>query len=881
MQTQPGMISAAFQWLTVVVLCSTVAAVPWMLGGVVPAASLVLLSGAIVAAVLSALSQIANRTGGSDLPKIALPLLSLAIIGFWQLSPAAEIPAAGLLPKLNEEVDLVASSAAKTRSMSPADTRTRTANYLSLALIAVAAFQTIRTTATIALAAITVTASGVALSLVAMSLIFQEQAFSWNRIWELGWHQSPVPRGFASFINPNSAGGWLCLIVAITVGFVHWHVMKKNVDSKHRKGRLRISLAGRTWQTVLEFFADLTVWQILSIAAVAFLAAAVASTKSRGALAALAGAIILTTAIKSSFRRLPIVLVMIMLAGSASYLFLQSLDLSEGVTDELETLQDYESAVGSRPEHWADAIHAVVKSPLLGSGHGSYRFSTLSFETTHRNVWFRNADNQYLETLVEAGMFGLILFVSVGWIGLKVAQAATHQAKARRQHKYTHPSQPKLSKRILAGLGTTVTIATLSQAIAASVDYGIAMPPASSLLILLIAAASGYLNSAPATDTPASVGTIACSKSVSIFATLLVALAAAGFLRDQWHATQIDQDVVFGHRLLLAPIQSEDLDQVHLVKNRLSQSLATRPDDPEGLRLLSRLAIAEVRWQTLLSATDSEIRNDPNVSNRWKVWTLFHIVANLSQIEAKSPTEGRKLRLELNKIIDSQQLSETLAAIQSAIPHLPGIPVTRASVAAIQQDTKLFQQQAKLSQIIAPANAETLFELGILALRLNLPELAAGCWHQSLDLTNEFRAAILQDAIQFMPTQEALKQFGPESYSLCTQSAVATRNTELKQQLWDRAEQLWTTVAQPAPENDVKQRIQHLKLSARLHLIMPLVQSALKSHPDSVPLREEYAKQLEANGKFTDALKQWERIQFHHPDNLQAIKNANRLRTLK
>ena len=110
---------------------------------------------------------------------------------------------------------------------------------------------------------------------------------------------------------------------------------------------------------------------------------------------------------------------------------------------------------------------------------------------------------------------------------------------------------------------------------------------------------------------------------------------------------------------------------------------------------------------------------------------------------------------------------------------------------------------------------------------------------------------------------------------------MATRNTELKQQLWDRAEQLWTTVAQPAPENDIKQRIQHLKLSARLHLIMPLVQSALKSHPDSVPLREEYAKQLEANGKFTDALKQWERIQFHHPDNLQAIKNANRLRTLK
>ena len=880
MQTQLGIISTGLQWLTVFVLSLTVATIPWMLGGVVPAASLVLLTGSIAAALLSVLFQISNRAAGADLPKLALPLLGLAVIGFWQLSPSSQPPVAGLLPEFSQQVDLPASSTANVRSMSPGDTRTRTANYLSLTLLALAGFQTIRTGATIAFAAFTLIASGIALSLIAMSLIFQEQTFTWNRYWELGWYRSSGSRGFASFINPNSAGGWLCLIVAITAGFVHWHLLKKSTDSKLRRGRLRISLAGQAWQKTLEFLANLTVWQVLSIAAITFLAAAVAATKSRGALGSLAGAIVLTAAIKSSFRRLPIVLAMLMLAGAVGYLFLQSLDLGEGVTDEIETLSSYESAVGSRPEHWADAVHAIAKSPLLGSGHGSYRFTTLPFETSDRNVWFRNADNQYFETLVEAGLIGLILFVSVGWIGIEVAQAATTRAKTRRQQKHTDTQ--KLSRRTLAGLGTAVTIATLSQAVAATVDFGIAMPPASGLLVLIIATTAGYLNASPSSaESLRSAGSLTCNKFVSVSTTVLIVVAAAGFLQDQWNATQIDVQVVAGHRLLIEPIQSEELDQIHDVKNRLSAQLVNRPDDAEGLRLLSRLATAEFRWETLINAAGPEIRTDRDVANRWKDWTMFRIVGSLSKIETESETAGAQLRSELLKIADSRQLPKTLAAIQNVLPHLPGLPVARASVAAIQQNAELFTQQAKLARILAPANAESLFKLGGVAFRLDQPKLATNCWQQSLALTNRFRAAILEDALQFTTVDEALKRFGPETYALCTESAAAARNKDLKKKLWERAEQLWTAISKPVSESNVTDRIQNLKATRRNNLILPLVQSSIKHHPDSIPIRSEYAKQLEAQGKFLDALQQWERISYHHPELEEAIKNANRLRLLK
>lgn len=879
MQQETRYISPCLRWLTVITLCATVNSIPWILGGVVPVASMVLLCGSLVAASFSLLYQLSLKKSGIDLPKIIVPLLGLAIIGFWQLSPASTLPATGIDAQFSQFSLPPANPSAYTHTLSPSDTRTRIANYLSLALVSLAAFQTLRTGSVISFAALTVIANGIAMGLVGMTLMFENSMFSWNTIWELGWYHSSGSRGFASFINPNSAGGWLCLTMAVTVGWVHWHLKKTAAAPKLRRGRLRISWIGRTWQQALEVLADLTVWQILSLAAVAFLAAAAAATKSRGAMGALTGAILLTVAVKSSIRVLPFALAFVMLGGGLTYAFLDSLDLSNDVTSELETLQSYESAVGSRPEHWWDALHAFADFPLLGTGIGSYRFAILPYGTSYHQVWFRNADNQYIETLVESGLVGLILFVSIGLIGFQVGKAATQHAKVRRHQK--DGETEKLSRRILAGFGTAVTFAVLSQAVAASVDYGIAMPPASSLLILLIAAASGYLNAGPEDEPTRTAGAFRCSKIVAAILTILTIVAAGGFLKDQWHATEIDRHVVKGHRLLIEPIQAGKLDQLQLVAEDLKQSLANRPDDAEGLQLLCRLKTTQFRWQTLLNAAGPDIRTASGLSNQWRDWTLFRLVGSLYQIQQDSPEEGEKLRQQLTKLAAEVGLPETLNSAQQRLPHLPAPALVQAAYAAIVNDSKLFLDQVQRASIIDPADAELQFELGLLALRMQEPELASQCWARSLELSNRFRPAILEDAIQFYFPEEALTKFGPDTYRLCTESASGARNPILREQLWKRAEELWRQVPTPVSETDSVQRLRHLKKTGRSSQIMPWITTILDQHPDNVELRSEYANQLEQNGKYLDALNQWQRIQFHHPDNQAASKNIRRLNELK
>lgn len=879
MQNESGIISVSLRWLSVIALCATVNCVPWMLGGVVPAASLVLLVGSITAATFSLLYQLSSRNAGIDLPKIIAPLLGLAVIGFWQLSPSSGFPAERFDPQVAELPAPPENSAAYSHSLSPSDTRTRIAIYLSLTLIALAGFQTLRTGAVICFAAVTVIANGITMGLVGMTLMFEGDSFSWNSIWELGWYRSSGSRGFASFINPNSAGGWLCLAIAVTVGWAHWHLKKTATAPKLRRGRLRVSWIGRAWQQALEVLADLTVWQILSLAAVAFLAAATAATKSRGAMGAFTGAILLTVAMKSSLRVLPVALALVMLGGGLTYAFLQSLDLSQDVTSELETLQTYETAVGSRPDHWWDALHTAADFPLLGAGLGSYRYATLPYETSHHNAWFRNADNQYIETLVESGLIGLVLFISIGWIGLKVGKAATQHAKVRRQQK--DGTEEKLSRRILAGFGTAVTFAVLSQAVAASVDYGIAMPPASSLLVLLIAAASGYLNAGPSSEPSKMSGAFTCSKAVSVTTTLLAIIATAGFLPDQWHATKIDQHVVTGHRLLIDPVRAEDLDQIPQISDELAKSLSQRPDDAEGLRLLCRMSTTSLRWKTLLQAAGDDIRVDRGLSNRWRDWTLFRLVGSLHQIEKESPAEGRKLRAQITGLAMDLNLPQTLKSAQDQLPHLPGVALAHAAYAAIANNPEQFQQQVLWSTIIDPANAEKQFELGLLALRMGKTDLGTACWERSLKLSNRYRSAILEDAVQFYPADEAMQKFGPGTYQLCAESALAARNPQLRIQLWNHAEDLWKKLPAPISEADNVLRLRHLKTTRQTDLIMPWLEVTLNDYPDNLELRSEYAKQLEASGKHIDAVKQWQRILFHHPDNRAASKNIRRINELE
>ena len=79
--------------LSAATLVLTVAAVPWILGGIVPLARLVLLTGAIAAASMSLVAACLQRQLPRSLPIILIPLAGLALLGMYQLGTETVHPA--------------------------------------------------------------------------------------------------------------------------------------------------------------------------------------------------------------------------------------------------------------------------------------------------------------------------------------------------------------------------------------------------------------------------------------------------------------------------------------------------------------------------------------------------------------------------------------------------------------------------------------------------------------------------------------------------------------------------------------------------------------------------------------------------------------------
>lgn len=59
---------------------------------------------------------------------------------------------------------------------------------------------------------------------------------------------------------------------------------------------------------------------------------------------------------------------------------------------------------------WPNTISMVSDFPVFGTGFGTYRFSYYLYDTDEGGKWSTHAHNEYLETLSEGGLVGVVLF---------------------------------------------------------------------------------------------------------------------------------------------------------------------------------------------------------------------------------------------------------------------------------------------------------------------------------------------------------------------------------------------------------------------------------------------------------------------------------------
>jgi putative inorganic carbon (hco3(-)) transporter len=88
---------------------------------------------------------------------------------------------------------------------------------------------------------------------------------------------------------------------------------------------------------------------------------------------------------------------------------------TQGVVQQMATLQDPESASSLRLDAWRWSLELIREKPLLGVGVGNWKVDILKHENQKNSgfIYLYKAHNDFLETTAETGIIGGLLFLSL------------------------------------------------------------------------------------------------------------------------------------------------------------------------------------------------------------------------------------------------------------------------------------------------------------------------------------------------------------------------------------------------------------------------------------------------------------------------------------
>jgi O-antigen ligase len=388
--------------LALVVLVGLAALSPWPFGSVTPLAVHLV---TLIALATSAVVLVwAPAEGGLRLPGLPLlPLLGLLALGLLQLLPLPAALHAALAPGAHA-VWSPASPAAQAVlgggphpvSVHPEATCRALlfgSGLLSLALLAAPALARAKNAV---LATALVAAGGVGVS--AYGILAR------GRFGSLLYGRIPVPTisPFGPFVSKNHFAGYVGMAALLALGLA--------VGLARRGG-------GREWTSGRRAGGV-----VLALVAALAMALGVLVSLSRGGAVSLAAGVLAFLALRVRERRgegrvgpfLPSLAVAVALGT------LLLLVLPPQAHERLRSLAD----TSFRLDTWRDTLRMASSSPWVGQGLGSFEDAYPRFKSGHGELRVEHAENDYLETLAEAGLLGLSLAVAALFIAAARVRAA-------------------------------------------------------------------------------------------------------------------------------------------------------------------------------------------------------------------------------------------------------------------------------------------------------------------------------------------------------------------------------------------------------------------------------------------------------------------------
>ena len=338
---------------------------------------------------------------------------------------------------------------------------------------------------------------------------------------------------------------------------------------------------------------------------------------------------------------------------------------------------------------------------------------------------------------------------------------------------------------------------TVSQMVSGFFDFGVGLPPGLATFCLLLGVCSGIVRqtsptfvhewSQQATVNPMASGYFVCRAWVPIGITLCLMAGAGALLPDQLAAEQLHRSIVSGNRLLQQPITPEKLDRITTERSVLAERIRQRPDDPEALRLMTRLAAAQFRWDVMLQLSPQEMIRASNFHHRFQQLSVYQYARNMLAASDSQETQDAMIGV-IEPALKAAAPQAAFGQAASRYPLMPGIARGLAELAALLGDVDTFRQEVRRLNFVEPHNARSAWFLGVLAADLGELQLAEQLWTRSVTLSRGFQAHILEAAEQVMEPDAAYQKFGPKTFDLCVVVALDGPGTTQRDRLLTEAE---------------------------------------------------------------------------------------------
>ena len=586
----------------------------------------------------------------------------------------------------------------------------------------------------------TLTVVGVLISLVGVLQILSEDKTRILWQYELLWGGGP----FGSFVNGNNAAGFLLICLSAGTFFIAQMLFDSAKDANGIDRQSFPEGEAPIIKRIVRGMFRLQSRHLYFLTAIIFISAAILMTGSRGGILAL-GACVGFSELLMSRANLSAVMGVSAVVILCSVFVIGYSEQADRVTEEIPTLQDFETAAAPKLQHWREAIPFGWSNALLGTGNGTYRFVSPGFEETVSVKTFAHAENVYIETLVEMGIGGVVLLL------LSILCCLLAGIKLYRRD--------KVFDRALAITGISCLA---GQVLIAVTDFGIYQPANATAMALVMGAIVGRSLTNPSGETKPKL-TVTRSNWAKTCVVALLALAACWAVYESW-GIELRRSAqrsikLFNEYGSEGPNKTRKV-SLPAVREQLKLAEKIRPDDYHVQFLLGDLEIGAFRLQRArslrdeislqLKELDKTEGSIEEIANRraqlesldaptiWSMTAVSLLHQDLRRLQTSSP----KLSSE---ILDDPAVKKHLAEghdrfcrADALCSLLPRNRVRMAQLVAFADSedasTSINREKSHIEAAISRSlpRTQTLFSCGLIAINSGNQELAVELWRKCL-----------------------------------------------------------------------------------------------------------------------------------------------------